>query len=34
VRNGQGGKFLPIKFDGLYQRFESAQVNEFAGDFA
>ena len=33
VRNGQGGKFLPIKFDGLYQRFESAQVNEFAGDF-
>jgi replicative DNA helicase len=34
IRNGQGGGFLPIKFDGLYQRFESAQVSEYQNDFA
>ncbi len=25
IRNGEGGKLVPIRFDGLYQRFESAQ---------
>jgi replicative DNA helicase len=31
-RHGQNG-YLPIKFDGLYQRFESVFPNEYAKDF-
>ncbi|XZE46932.1 replicative DNA helicase [Pirellulaceae bacterium SH467] len=34
IRNGIGGRFVPVKFDGLYQRFESAGLqNEFSSDF-
>ena len=32
IRDGKPG-FIPIRFDGLHQRFESEPVGEFAGDF-